>query len=651
VPLVPKQLEKPAEPKPAPVTARWTSDAEPAQPRVGTSEIGRIEVKHPASRQVVRQTAADQPAKLGKPRNSTGPRDIATSGTNPKKLEASAAGKTSIGSFGSRSFASRRQPERSPTRPALPSNVSVKAAQEATPKPKPAAQPKGDAKSSPSKPNADEQRDSADLWVVSMASDDDRELTTSQLRDTIAKGLVARDTIVWREGMTDWLPIFKVPELAIYLKPENVAASPIVNRVAPTPAADDGDEQTVIYKPSSIIASPTAAAKPSSPTTATTQGTSKWASAIAPKTEPSVARLAAHESAADAVLFDTAHERPMRATARSAPSLSETMQAAEDNSGTASKPDMAQRPAATVIKAAAPGTKAGGGPPPLRRAQPSRPDEAAAQPTQSTAGNRATAGDGVVTSVPTFHMAQPGASPPPLPVKAKPDSPASKPSVFPPPVQAVQPFMNMAAAHSPGLRPTSSFAPRPSDIAALTKIRPKFPKWLPFAVLGGLVTIVAVMAALSWRSGDSADTRERTAPPDSSRLPLDAARSTAAIAQTAAQKGNTSGSGDLSSGFANKFAQAAAKQRPTARFDREAAEKALAPGFLKAAGCHNKGEPTGNASVTVSIAPSGQVLSVTVAPPFTTTFTAECIRGALREIQVPPFQGSPGRLAHSIIIH
>ena len=260
-----------------------------------------------------------------------------------------------------------------------------------------------------------------------------------------------------------------------------------------------------------------------------------------------------------------------------------------------------------------------------------------------------------MTSVPFFEPSRAAAAPPPLPASERIESPAAKQAIFPPAVQSKQPFSPVADIAPHSLRATPSFAPRPSDIAALTKIRPKFPKWLPFAVLGGLVALVSIMAALSWLKGDNAEGADRNAAPDDSGPLPDMSRSgrpgpLGTNAQVGASAADKPTGGDLSAGFANKFAQAAAKQRPTARFDRAAAEKALAPGFSKAAGCHNKGEPTGNANVTVSISPSGQVLSVTVAPPFTTTFTAECIRNALREISVPPFQGSPGRLAHSVSI-
>jgi hypothetical protein len=155
---------------------------------------------------------------------------------------------------------------------------------------------------------------------------------------------------------------------------------------------------------------------------------------------------------------------------------------------------------------------------------------------------------------------------------------------------------------------------------------------------------------MSWFRGDNVETKEQAAATDSpgpAGLPPPTSTSGTQLGTTKEEK-----AADVppSDGFASKFAQAAAKQRPGGKFDHDAAEKALAPAFAKAAGCHNKGDPVGSANLTISVAPSGQVLSVTVAQPFATTFTAECIRNALRDASVPPFQGSPGRLAHSISI-
>ena len=639
-PPEPKQTEvKVAEAKPVQPAAPSAFSAEPTHPNTGATEFGGFEVTHPDLSQAATRIITSQAAKLSETGPATGTRDIPASAASAKQVEPSPVGGSSSSLSGFGMLSNRKIPERSPTRPALPSNVSVKTVQDSTPKPKPAAPSRAEAKSSPGISDPDKQRGSTDLWVVSFGADDDRELSTSQLRDTLAKGLVTRDTIVWREGMTDWLPIIKIPDLAQYLKREKVAPVPSASGMGPGAAADDSDDETIIYRPGSKVAAATVTTKPNLPAAAMPQ-MAKWASPVAPKTEP----------------HDASQERSMRATAHLAASSSTgNVTHADPAPDVVSKPDVSQRlaAAAAVTQAAVPAAKAGGGPPPLRRAQPSRPDESAVPAIPWAAASKPLANDDVVTSIPAFVTAQAAAAPPPLPVKDQPESPAGKPAIFPPAVQSPQPFRVAKDLVSQGLRATPSFAPRPSDFAALTKIRPKFPKWLPFAVLGGLVLVVAIMAALSWRGGEDADTADRRASPDNSILPLSSGPLGAptAVAQAGLQKDNGATSGDLSAGFANKFAQAAAKQRPTARFDKDAAEKALAPGFAKAAGCHNKGEPTGSALVTLSISPSGQVLSVTVGPPFATTFTAECIRSALRESIVPPFQGSPGRLAHSITIH
>ena len=617
------------EPKSLPPLVAATTSPQGEKPKGETTDLGRFEVKQPGPS--LTRPGSEQ----GVNKSRVAPLAAAT-GTSPAGAN----------------LGVRKVAERSPTRPALPSNVTHRAVHEATPKPKPQAVQQAEAKSSPSVTDIDKQRDSSELWVVSFGADDDRELTTTQLQDTITKGQVTRETIVWREGMQDWLPIGKIPELVRSFKPEPAAQLLLAHK--PAGATDDNDDETMIYRPGSKVAAAAAAAvsaavaaKATVPTVNAAPGAGKSALATASRMEAAAPRLKPNESASEPRSGSPLFRQP----ARSAPTLTGSAERLHVVEELSPKPQTAQR-ATTAVEPQ--GTKTGGGPPPLRRTQPSRPEEAAATPWSTE--RRSSVTDEVVTSVPHFEPTRAAAAPPPLPVKEKIETPVAKQAIFPPAVQTTQAFAPVTDVAPHSLQATPSFAPRPSDIAALTKIRPKFPKWLPFAVLGGLVAIVAIFAAMSWFAGDNSEGVDRKASPDvSGPLPetLSSNRPGTSVANTGgAQKDDKSSSGDLSAGFANKFAQAAAKQRPTARFDREAAEKALAPGFAKAAGCHNKGEPTGTANVTISISPSGQVLSVTVAPPFSTSFTAECIRNALREISVPPFQGgSPGRLAHSITIH
>ncbi len=650
---------KPAEAKPAQAAAPAMIGKENVVPNRSASGLGGFSVKQPASVVAHPLTSGHQDPKQGDLGPTTGARNISASGFASSKLDTETERELSWAPPSPEQFSNRKAAERSPTRPALPSNVSLKSVHDSTPKPRPAGPTRTEAKSSPRASEPDGQRDSADLWVVSFDAEDDRELNTAQLLDAIAKGTVTRDNIVWREGMKDWLPINRVPELAKSLKQEHAPTPQPAIKLGSIVAADDGDDETIIYRPGSKIAA--AAAKASSLTSTTAQTSAKPTGTSVARAEPTPARFATAATQPEAPPRGAPQERSPRAMARSAPSLTG---AAHTAAGPViANSDVMQRPAvaANSTQTAASVVKSGGGPPPLRRAQPSRPEETAAPATPWAAARTASAADEVVTSVPAFGAVAGAASPPPLPVTDKSTSPIAKPAIFPPPVQSQQSPVHLPHAFALGgsesheLRATPSFAPRPSDFAALTKIRPKFPKWLPFAVLGGIVLLVAIMAALSWRGGDNPDSADRKTPADSAALPLDNSPArlgaSAAVAQTGDQTNNASKSGDVSAGFANKFAQAAAKQRPSARFDREIAEKALASGFAKAAGCHHKGEPTGVAAVTLSISPSGQVLSVTVAPPFATSFTAECIRNSLREVSVPPFQGSPGRLAHSITIH
>jgi hypothetical protein len=56
------------------------------------------------------------------------------------------------------------------------------------------------------------------LWVVCCPDEEDRELTLPEIEAAIAKNEINGDAIVWRDGMSEWLPIHQVPELRVLLK-------------------------------------------------------------------------------------------------------------------------------------------------------------------------------------------------------------------------------------------------------------------------------------------------------------------------------------------------------------------------------------------------------------------------------------------------
>lgn len=84
-------------------------------------------------------------------------------------------------------------------------------------------------------PATDTSEDEASaLWLVSFSDDDDRELRPPQIAEALRLGEINAETIVWRQGADDWLPLAQVPALAKLLSASGeTATAPLV---APNPA-------------------------------------------------------------------------------------------------------------------------------------------------------------------------------------------------------------------------------------------------------------------------------------------------------------------------------------------------------------------------------------------------------------------------------
>ncbi|MCC6215288.1 MAG: zinc-ribbon domain-containing protein [Polyangiaceae bacterium] len=76
--------------------------------------------------------------------------------------------------------------------------------------------------------------EAGDVWSVNVTETDQRSMTTAALADAYASGEIGADAFVWREGMADWLPIDRVPELA---PPAAAPAAPPRAPVGRGPAA------------------------------------------------------------------------------------------------------------------------------------------------------------------------------------------------------------------------------------------------------------------------------------------------------------------------------------------------------------------------------------------------------------------------------
>lgn len=73
-----------------------------------------------------------------------------------------------------------------------------------------------------------------DLWAVSYAENDDRELTESDIAKQLALGSIDANTLVWHEGMSNWEPLARVPSLARHVPGPK-------HRVTPAPAQKPAD--------------------------------------------------------------------------------------------------------------------------------------------------------------------------------------------------------------------------------------------------------------------------------------------------------------------------------------------------------------------------------------------------------------------------
>jgi len=172
-------------------------------------------------------------------------------------------------------------------------------------------------------------------------------------------------------------------------------------------------------------------------------------------------------------------------------------------------------------------------------------------------------------------------------------------------------------------------------------VQRRFPVWAKPAAIGGGVVFAALIAFLALR-------KEEPPPQPSARRPerpiviaSAAPRPAVALPPLPTSTGKVQLSDDA---FAATFASAAGQKAGTGGFDPEAAKRTLAPLNEKLRACRKRPDPPGMARITLSFAPSGHVLSTTVAQPFSTTATGRCIVETFSGASIPRYAGGPARL-------
>ncbi len=102
----------------------------------------------------------------------------------------------------------------------------------------------------------------ADSWTVSIDDNDQRELTTAQLAELYAQGVVTPDTFVWRDGMADWQAVRDVAALQSALAAASAPPAPAPAYSEPPTAASPQpsyDPPAPSYDPPAPIAAAAAA--------------------------------------------------------------------------------------------------------------------------------------------------------------------------------------------------------------------------------------------------------------------------------------------------------------------------------------------------------------------------------------------------------
>ena len=314
------------------------------------------------------------------------------------------------------------------------------------------------------KPVTASTNESGALWAVDASgAGEDRELDDATIAREIGSGAISADTLVWRDGMGDWLEVSKIPELAKHLpsakkpEPAKVAAplpaargkqpsAPEVAAAAPAPAPVKAPAPAV--NPAPAPKAPATAGKPAAPTAKAPAPAAPAAKAPAPAAKPAAPAIPSMVSEDD----DEEATMIFRSSAEAVAKLGLDAPASEEEAAPAAPRPAAGRPVVAAPlpaagRPAAPAAKAPSAPlnPAPAAKAPSAPLNPAPAAKAPSAPLNAPAKAPSAPLNPAPAAKAPSAplnAPPPLPVAAAPAPPPLEPAAPPappPPPRAKQP--------------------------------------------------------------------------------------------------------------------------------------------------------------------------------------------------------------------
>lgn len=429
------------------------------------------------------------------------------------------------------------------------------------------------------------------LWAVDYPDGQDRELTAEQVQSELAAGAINETTLVWREGMAEWLELGQVPEL--------LAPAP------PPPRAK-------------AASAPALAARPSMDSAATLDlGAQRPRAASSPNLPEPRPRAASSPHLPE--------PPPVRPRLPSAPLMPERAQ---------SSPSLPE-PAPERPKAPPAPTFPGAAPAPIAKAAPAfTPFDAPIEAPKLAIGAQPLKGLGA----PSFPPAPPvaaGSAPAAAPFAAAPFAVA--PSTvgldeYPkksraPLIIGVVVVLALLGGGAFFLMKSGDAPPAPAPISALPPSPPP--------------------------TSGATSTGAPSTPSGSDTAP--SGDGTSSSSRTALEPPSTGPATTPNAGFAELFANGARradeKHGPTQRFDEKAAKAAVTTAASGVGVCRERGGPSGKATVVVTFDPSGKASGATVSdPPFAGTSSGACIATVLKKASVAPFSGLPGSVTKTISI-
>lgn len=478
------------------------------------------------------------------------------------------------------------------------------------------------------------------VWLVSYGETDDREMRPPQIAEALRRGEIGEETIVWREGLAEWVALGTVSELAKLLPSSGLTASapakPLVSSKPPVPSQHE-----------TTAGNRVAAAEPGEPVSIDPE------SVPASSSEGGFGRVEALSAGTLTVVERKALPAPPPAPEREVvPEIGpEAEEASSPSSGTPSLHTLAApirpmpRPVDDEIMNLGVHPPGHFGPStiglslPLAAPEHTPMEDAATAPIARTAEPEpeATPTDTAVDASPSMHV------------------PASKRSSLPwlavaaiavaVPVLALRRTPETAVesgSKQETIVPTSPATPQPTIASGAASAA-------PFAAPAGASSArVAIGGAVASATPQGTFVVAPATPPTNQVVNSDEPKQKS---ETATVTPSSKMEATAAPMTAETPPRADEAQSEGPAFDAAAVQAALGAAAAQAARCRKEGDPMGTAIVRVTFSNSGNVTRAVVEGlPFAGTETGSCVAAALQRAKVPAYSGDRVTVTKRVVV-